>query len=186
MVRCRAHRSEIYAAELTLSDIRPISRKHRRKRNMPDDATRTHTRDRSLRAADRDREATADLLRREHLAGRLTSDEWQQRLDRCLTAKTYTELDELVLDLPPDDHDTRERHRGRLGARRWPRPLRLLPFLAAVLIVAVAIDIHAVWLAIPFAFFFVVRPLVWSRRARAFDLAHMEREPRARTLRGCG
>jgi len=153
---------------------------------MPDDASRTRTRDRSLRAADHDREATADLLRREHLAGRISSDEWQQRLDRCLAAKTYAELDELVLDLPPADHDTRERHRGGLGAQRMPRSLRLLPLLAAMLIVAVAIDTHAVWLAIPFAFFFVVRPLVWSRRVRVFDLRHMEREPRPRTLRGCG
>jgi len=132
---------------------------------MPDHGSRTGQRDRSFRAADRDREVTADLLRREHLAGRLTSDEWQQRLDRCLTAKTYAELDELVHDLPPDDYDTPGRHTGRLGVRR--RPLPLLQLLAAAVIVAVAIVTHAIWLAIPLGFFFVVRPLLWSRRSRA-------------------
>ena len=47
-----------------------------------------------LRAADQDREAIADALREQHLAGRLDTDEFQERLDRCYAAKTYGELDD--------------------------------------------------------------------------------------------
>ena len=56
--------------------------------------------DRSLRAADSDREAVADILREQHLAGRLDSDELQERIDRCYSAKTYADLDAVVADLP--------------------------------------------------------------------------------------
>ena len=57
-------------------------------------------RDRSLRAGDGDREAFAAILREQHLEGRLDSDEFQERLDACMAAKTYADLDQLVADLP--------------------------------------------------------------------------------------
>jgi DUF1707 SHOCT-like domain len=55
---------------------------------------------RSLRAADRDREAVAEILRREHLVGRLDDGELEERLERCLVAKRYADLDALIADFP--------------------------------------------------------------------------------------
>ncbi len=53
-----------------------------------------------LRAADSDREQLAQELREHMLAGRLTSDEFEQRLERVYAATTRGELDALKADLP--------------------------------------------------------------------------------------
>ena len=55
------------------------------------------------RASDADRDQTAAALR-EHLAsGRLTIEEFDQRLDQAYAAKTLGELDVLMADLPQAD-----------------------------------------------------------------------------------
>jgi len=56
-----------------------------------------------IRASDADRDRTAALLREHHAAGRLTADEFQERLDKAYAAKTLGELDELLSDLPAID-----------------------------------------------------------------------------------
>jgi len=53
-----------------------------------------------LRAADADRAAVATTLGRHMSAGRLTVDEYDERLARAYAAKTYGELSELTADLP--------------------------------------------------------------------------------------
>jgi hypothetical protein len=53
-----------------------------------------------LRAADADRAAVADVLGQHMAAGRLTVEEYDERLTRTYAAKTYGELDELTADLP--------------------------------------------------------------------------------------
>ena len=53
-----------------------------------------------LRAADADRAAVATVLGQHMTAGRLTVDEYDERLARAYAAKTYGELDELTADLP--------------------------------------------------------------------------------------
>ncbi len=92
-----------------------------------------------LRASDEDRErAVADL--REHLAvGRLTLEEFSDRLDRAYAARTTGELDELMTDLPGADlqqlpDSSLRRPDGRPLSRRppsgWPAgrgPGRLSP-----------------------------------------------------------
>jgi hypothetical protein len=55
---------------------------------------------RSIRASDADREATAGTLRDHAVAGRLTTDELDERAGRALAARTVGELDALVADLP--------------------------------------------------------------------------------------
>jgi hypothetical protein len=108
-----------------------------------------------LRAADTDREAVADLLREHHVAGRLGSEEFQERLDRCYAAKTYGELDELVADLPREEPASRVQRPWR-----WPA-LALVPLLIAAIVVTHG---HLLWLAIPF--FFVYRPFLWRSAGR--------------------
>jgi hypothetical protein len=59
--------------------------------------------DPKIRASDADRDRTA-ALQREHLAaGRLTSEEFNERLDKAYAAKTMGELDQLLADLPGID-----------------------------------------------------------------------------------
>jgi hypothetical protein len=110
--------------------------------------------DRNLRAADGDRDATAGTLREHHLAGRIDSDEFQERLERCYAAKTYAELDALLADLPGDQRSAPSPPRRRSAPR-----IALLPLLP-LLIVALALSHGRVlWLAFPLVFFFIIRPL---------------------------
>ena len=114
-------------------------------------------RDRTLRVGDKERDAVTEILRQRHLEGRLDADEFQARLERCLAAKTYAELDELIADLPREEA---ERGRGRQTWtwRPWPLPFLLLP---VALTAAIASGAHLAWLAVPLLFFFVARPLLW-------------------------
>src|SRR6185437_2619522 len=117
---------------------------------MPD----LRPRDRNLRAADDDRDAVAETLREQHLVGRIDTDELQERIEQCYAAKTYAELDALLVDLPREDRSA-SAPCGRWGAPRVAA-LSLLPLL----IVALALSHGRVlWLALPLAFFVFTRPL---------------------------
>jgi len=54
-----------------------------------------------LRAADTDRSAVADVLGASLSTGRLSVEEYDERLGRAWSARTYGELAELTTDLPP-------------------------------------------------------------------------------------
>jgi hypothetical protein len=87
--------------------------------------------DPELRAADEDRDRAAALLREHHALGRLTAEEFSERLDRAFAAKTIGEIDGLLRDLPvidlyrlPDSRLTRQPmqarpRRPRRGSRAW-------------------------------------------------------------------
>jgi hypothetical protein len=121
----------------------------------------TGPRDRRVRAGDAEREAVAEILRREHVKGRLDPVEFQERLDRCLAAKTYADLDELVADLPGD---APPRRRRVLAWTPPPWPLFLLPL--AVFAAIAATGGHVLWLAFPLFALFVLRPLAWRAWGR--------------------
>jgi hypothetical protein len=53
-----------------------------------------------IRVGDAEREATANSLREHYAAGRLDMEEFQERLDAALTAKTNLDLAKLTEDLP--------------------------------------------------------------------------------------
>jgi hypothetical protein len=59
--------------------------------------------DPKIRASDEDRDRAASLLREHHAAGRLTAEEFNERLDKAYAAKTLGDLDELMSDLPAID-----------------------------------------------------------------------------------
>ncbi len=59
--------------------------------------------DPKIRASDADRDRTAALLREHLAAGRLTAEEFHERLEAAYAAKTLGELDELMADLPAID-----------------------------------------------------------------------------------
>jgi hypothetical protein len=75
--------------------------------------------DPGMRASDDDRDRAASLLREHHAAGRLTVEEFQERLDAAYQAKTLGEIDQLMADLPsidlyhlPDESMRRMAHAG--------------------------------------------------------------------------
>ncbi|WP_037569870.1 DUF1707 SHOCT-like domain-containing protein [Phaeacidiphilus oryzae] len=76
-----------------MSDAEPV----RRRSAQPPADRRAEA---GLRAAHADREAVAERLREAAGDGRLTMEEFEERLERALTAKTYGELEPLVADLP--------------------------------------------------------------------------------------
>ncbi len=59
--------------------------------------------DPNIRASDVDRDRAASLLREHHAAGRLTAEEFNDRLDSTFAAKTVGEIDGLLRDLPGID-----------------------------------------------------------------------------------
>jgi hypothetical protein len=75
-----------------------------------------------IRASDADRDRVAALLREHHAAGRLTTDEVRERLDRALEARTLGDLDALMTDLPHLDLSPQARRgAGADGpAPAWP------------------------------------------------------------------
>ncbi|MEP6462930.1 MAG: DUF1707 domain-containing protein [Frankiaceae bacterium] len=58
--------------------------------------------DRSVRASDADRDRVADALRRHFSEGRLSPEEFDERLTSALAARTVGDLADLVADLPQD------------------------------------------------------------------------------------
>jgi hypothetical protein len=130
---------------------------------------RHNPQDRSLRASNADRDVIGDILRRQHVAGRLDTDEFAERYGRSLQAKTYAELDELIADFPfaegPASPAVNRAGNGTsLGGPRWvgrrPWPVPLFILLAVVAVVALASGGHVLWVVFPL-FFFVMRPLMW-------------------------
>jgi Domain of unknown function (DUF1707) len=71
-----------------------------------------------IRASDEDRDRTATLLREHHAVGRLTAEEFDERLDKAFAAKTLGDLDALLSDLPGIDLYRLPDH----GLRRPPAP----------------------------------------------------------------
>src|SRR5512135_856024 len=78
-----------------------------------------------MRASDADRDRVTSLLREHHAAGRLTAEEFHERMERAMEAKTLGELDELMTDLPAIDlyqlpDASLRRHPPRPGASLLP------------------------------------------------------------------
>lgn len=107
-------------------------------------------RDPNLRAADADRERIAERLRKSHAEGRLDTDEFQQRLERCYESKTIGELDELVKDLPRHE----EPDERPLFAGFRPERLALVPILIALFVLSAAVGHPVFLLCLPLLFLF--------------------------------
>lgn len=103
----------------------------------------------ALRASDGERERAADALRRHHADGRLTTDEFEQRMERALAARTLGDLDALFTDLPRLPAPDREKRPARLWL--WP-PGAAFPLVAAVVVVVMLSSAHIFWLAWPLVF----------------------------------
>jgi hypothetical protein len=148
-----------------------------------------------LRIGDAEREAAAELLREHYAQGRLTLEEFNQRLDATFAATTQRQLGQISKDLPqagpaspplrPPGPAAARTHPGRAAQyqdcswrrhRSAPRFLRLVPIMAAVAILwLLTVDLHLgfPWpgrLAIFIAAFAFVRGImrwIWRHSAGA-------------------
>jgi DUF1707 SHOCT-like domain len=90
--------------------------------------------DARTRASDADRDRTATALREHLAAGRMTTQEFDRRLDQAYAAKTLGELDGLMAELPgtglgqlPDAPAGRSAAGSPLTRRRPPEWVEAMP-----------------------------------------------------------
>ena len=108
--------------------------------------------DRPIRASDKERESVVDVLRDAYTDGRLTLDEFEERMSAAYAAKTWTDLRQLTGDLPVEPllgADLNRRPQPGLPQptspaalpqrRRYDRPFgRLLPVVFVWILIAAA------------------------------------------------
>ncbi|MGE5288315.1 MAG: DUF1707 SHOCT-like domain-containing protein [Micromonosporaceae bacterium] len=80
-----------------------------------------------IRAADADREQAAARLREHFAAGRLTSEEFSERLDGVYASTTLGELEDLMTDLPGSDLAQLPATAVRRSAGHLPVPRQRAP-----------------------------------------------------------
>jgi hypothetical protein len=148
------------------------------------------TSDPRTRASDQDRERFAAALGGHYAAGRLTLEEFQERLNQAYAAKTFGELDGLMADLPgtdlgqlPDARPRQPAGNPPLHEQRAPGPVQapggsryvVLPLWLAITLGAFVILMISgagggawfVWIVVLLAFIMLRRRIMSGpRRAR--------------------
>ena len=102
-----------------------------------------------LRVSDADRDRTVEGLREHAQAGRLTSEELEERVGAALRATTRADLSALTHDLP----ETR--------APRRPAPARARHRHHGPPLVPIAVLLVAIWALTGAGYFWPVWPLLW-------------------------
>ena len=109
--------------------------------------------DPELRASDAERDVVATRLREAHAEGRLTVEEFSERLDAALVARTRGDLDALTRDLPAVAAAAPRRPRTgdeAAPARRAGGPPTALRAAWGVWVVAVLVNV-VVWAVVSLA-----------------------------------
>jgi hypothetical protein len=121
-----------------------------------------------LRVSDADRDRVAGELGAHFQAGRLTQDEFDERLGQAINARTQGDLDELLADLPADRPAGSRPAQAPAGqvaqGRRWIGPWAVTAVTVALFAVAaVSPGWHGrwAWWLIPLAFI-AIRRLTWG------------------------
>jgi hypothetical protein len=126
----------------------------------------------SLRVSDADRDRAIAELSEHYQAGRLTTEELEDRTGRALQARTAADLAALFTDLP------RKRQVPATPAastpvgrgRSWPARVPMVPFAVLAVVVALALlgaHPHIAW--VPILALIVARLLASGRRCRRWD-----------------
>lgn len=109
-----------------------------------------------MRASDADRDRVATILRDAHAEGRITQLEFDDRLTATYDAKTYRDLDLVILDLPTDRGQLVRGGQQSLAPKPPPGPIKKKARRAARVLlnagwwgwgIAVAINL-VIWLII--------------------------------------
>jgi Domain of unknown function (DUF1707) len=109
-----------------------------------------------IRASDADRDAVVAALSEHFQAGRLTTEELEERTGRALAARTLGQLDELTADLPASRPaaapvPAAPRRPGYLVLAALVVPVAALAIVAVVLGTSTGIHAWGVWWVIPVA-----------------------------------
>jgi hypothetical protein len=88
-----------------------------------------------LRASDDERENVVEQLREHHTAGRLSTDELEERVDRAFASTTHGELDALLKDLPRLPDRARGERRRELARRAFYAHVRTYVQVMVLLVV---------------------------------------------------
>jgi hypothetical protein len=124
-----------------------------------------------MRASDADRDQVVATLSENFQAGRLTSDELDDRTGRALAARTLGELAELTADLPAPPRPRQALPAGRQRGPAHPGLAMLIPLLAALSVVSLVLGAGAgrhgwaAWWIVPVALL-VARRLARRRGIR--------------------
>jgi hypothetical protein len=120
-----------------------------------------------MKASDADRDQVLAVLSENYQAGRLTSDELEDRTGRALSARTLDELDALTADLPAAG-PTGVTEPDTAGQPSWPGFARLpviVVAIAVLLIAGVVLGTTAVGHAAHFLWLLIAVPIVVRRMA---------------------
>jgi uncharacterized membrane protein len=152
------------------------------------------TSSRGTRASDADRERIAAALGDHYAAGRLTLEEFRERLDQAYAAKTLGELDDLMTDLPRTDlaqlkgqHGSNPLAPERRGPGTVQAPAGGPPATIRQFMPGFVIAIFVIWLiggavGVPWLWWIVI-PLAlimlrrWSIGAKHRARDHQDRRP---------
>jgi Domain of unknown function (DUF1707) len=126
-----------------------------------------------MKASDADRDAVLSALSEHFQAGRLTSDEFDERAGQALAARTWGQLTDLLQDLPGTRPGPQApaaassaarpvRPPARSPMRRAPAPIAMLAVIGIAVAVSAGIA-HRHWgfLWLAFAGLFIARRLVY-------------------------
>ena len=137
-------------------------------------ATRDHPSG-SLRVSDADRDRAIAELSEHYQAGRLTTEELEDRTGRALQARTAADLAALFTDLPRRQAPVTSAAASAPAsparswpARSWPARVPVAPFAVLAVVVALAVfsgHPHIAW--VPVLVLIVVRLLVGGRGRRS-------------------
>jgi hypothetical protein len=149
----------------------------------------------SLRASDADREQIINQLHKAATEGRIAADELEQRVSAALKARTYSDLDATVADLPRQLNQRPRRTPARRSAGGWAlsavraNPMLIL-FALPVLAVTAAMLLAAtiVW-AVLMVVVMVLGgrprtprgPWMYNRQRRGYGPPRNGARPRARS-----
>ncbi|WP_249160172.1 DUF1707 SHOCT-like domain-containing protein [Actinospica acidithermotolerans] len=113
----------------------------------------------SIRASDEDRDRVVEILRQHTAEGRITAEEFDERMTAAYSAKTLGALAELTADLPVDlaEHARRQQDLARLARQRGRLPKQVRQELAGL--GSLAVVLTTIWVISGAGYFWPVWPL---------------------------
>jgi hypothetical protein len=129
-------------------------------------ATRRRNTYSAMRISDAERSEVADLLSKHYGDGRLDQEEFNQRMDQAMRAKTYADLSDLFVDLPRTETEVAEAPRAghpRRGHTRLPGAV----FLVVVVIVVASVAGHVLaWTGSIWLWALLLGAIIYAAQAR--------------------
>jgi len=141
------------------------------RRDVPWGSPPRPTDDVNLRIGDAERNEISERLSKHYSDGRLDAAEFQERLDRAMSAKTRADLSGLLVDLPRLQ-SPEQQAAAALPPRRRPRVLRVVLFVVVslwALSIAAAVTrgfFGFGWIHIPWLLIGLIALFLWSRDRR--------------------